>query len=859
MKNMKPNSTNYGVMVLIALLLAQFFTISLPILQPSITPIFYEEENLGINQDPLIVKYRDVPIKASNEPFLSRWDTTKGTGGGPARRQVVLPLEASGTYDFIINWGDGSIQHLDNNNYTSYSTHEYSAEGEYDISITGTIIGWQFNDNPDIAPKLISISQWGCLGLGNSGSYFYGCENLILTAQDQPCLTGTTTLYRAFKDCIKLGAIGDMRGWDTSNITNMQEMFDGATNFNQNISSWDTSNVTTMQNMFASAMAFNQSIGDWNVAKVVNMNRMFQDANNFNQNIGKWETSSVINIDSMFLSASAFNQPLEEWNVSNVTSMYLMFSGATSFNQDISQWNVAKVTNMDSMFFGASAFNQPIGGWDVSNVTTMYGMFMSATTFNQDISQWNVSKVTTMGQMFQSANAFNQNISIWNVSQVTYMYQMFMNALSFNQALGIWNISKVTNMQRMFQGVTLSTPNYDNLLINWALLTVQPDNLFHGGNSKYSSNAISARDLLNNTRGWDIIDGGMRTITLEIISPTNSLLLGISAPAFEIVSSNVNTHTLWYTLDDGLFNQTCSTFGTINQTTWNKFGSESVTIKFYANDTIGNITSAVVSVLKDNHAPQMNILSPELNEYINQTAPEFEIIITDDNIHTMWYTIDSAQTKYEFIDNGTIDAGHWESLTNNANHILRFYANDTAGNLGYAEVTVRKMVIPNAPVLLKISSPSISGSVELSWTAVPYATYYKIYRSTTEINLIGGRQPIEEVTSTSYNDSGLTNGTFYYVIVACNSVGDSLISNCESVVIAIPPQDTNQLGEDEDGIKIEFIYYLLGSLSGGMGLLYYLHKIVVDRKKEKNTKKPEKVMDSSWVKEIKDSNDNGWD
>ena len=39
---------------------------------------------------------------------------------------------------------------------------------------------------------------------------------------------------------------GDISGWDTSNVTNMEYMFIDASVFNKDISGWDTSNVTNM-------------------------------------------------------------------------------------------------------------------------------------------------------------------------------------------------------------------------------------------------------------------------------------------------------------------------------------------------------------------------------------------------------------------------------------------------------------------------------------------------------------------------------------------------------------------------------------------------------------------------------------
>jgi len=64
-------------------------------------------------------------------------------------------------------------------------------------------------------------------------------------------------------------------------------------------------------------------------------------------------------------------------------------------------------------------------------------------------------------------------------------------------------------MWRMFNGVALSTSNYDALLSGWSALPLQENVNFSGGNSKYSSSAQGARDVLTNTYGWIVTDGGI--------------------------------------------------------------------------------------------------------------------------------------------------------------------------------------------------------------------------------------------------------------------------------------------------------------------------------------------------------------
>jgi len=70
-------------------------------------------------------------------------------------------------------------------------------------------------------------------------------------------------------------------------------------------------------------------------------------------------------------------------------------------------------------------------------------------------------------------------------------------------------MSSVTDMAGMFNGVTLSTPNYDSLLLGWSQLTLQDGVSFDGGNSQYSAGAAAAaRASIIDNSNWVITDGG---------------------------------------------------------------------------------------------------------------------------------------------------------------------------------------------------------------------------------------------------------------------------------------------------------------------------------------------------------------
>jgi len=236
----------------------------------------------------------------------------------------------------------------------------------------------------------------------------------------------------------------------TTLITDMSDIFNNASSFNQDISSWDVSNVTNMKNMFSQASSFNKKIDNWDVSNVTDMSYMFNQAHQFNKEIGSWDVSKVTTMEGMFRYGWRFNKEIGNWDVSNVTDMSNMFSNAIVFNEEIGSWDVSKVTTMEGMFLNANSFNEEIGNWDVSNVTDMSIMFNQAKAFNQTLDKWDVSNVTDMSAMFIYAELFNQPLDNWDVSNVTDMKYMFQSARSFNREIGNWDVSNVTIMERMF-------------------------------------------------------------------------------------------------------------------------------------------------------------------------------------------------------------------------------------------------------------------------------------------------------------------------------------------------------------------------------------------------------------------------
>ena len=66
--------------------------------------------------------------------FVSNWNTANTSGGSSTSTQIQLPLESSGTYNFVVDWGDGNTDTITAWNQAE-TLHTYASSGTYTITI----------------------------------------------------------------------------------------------------------------------------------------------------------------------------------------------------------------------------------------------------------------------------------------------------------------------------------------------------------------------------------------------------------------------------------------------------------------------------------------------------------------------------------------------------------------------------------------------------------------------------------------------------------------------------------------------------------------------------------------------------
>lgn len=279
---------------------------------------------------------------ATTDFFITTWQTTT------VNQSVTIPTTGTG-YNYTIDWGDGSFE----DTITGNITHIYIKAGTYKIRISGDFPRIYFNNSGD-KDKITSIDQWGTQQWVSMASAFYGCSMLELNVSDTPDLSQATSLERMFMGTNSIvDNEASVNSWDTSTITDMSHTFADSI-FDFDITSWDVGNVTNFFRMFDGNTEFNQNINGWNIGEnvtgTINMSAMFKDTQRFNQSIGSWNVSKVNSMNGMFSETRAFNQSLENWDVSNVREFISMFESAEAFDQSLSTWDLSSATNMNDMF-----------------------------------------------------------------------------------------------------------------------------------------------------------------------------------------------------------------------------------------------------------------------------------------------------------------------------------------------------------------------------------------------------------------------------------------------------------------------------------------------------------------------------
>ena len=252
---------------------------------------------------------------------------------------------------------------------------------------------------------------------------------LDLSNFDTSQVTDMSNMFYGMSNLITL----NLSNFDTSKVINMGSMFYGMSNLTSlNLSSFDTSQVTYMYFMFyGMSNLITLNLSNFDTSKVINMGSMFYGMSNLTSlNLSNFDTSKVWNMRYMFYNMRNLTTlNLSNFDTSKVIDMGSMFSSMSSLTTlNLSSFNTANVTDMSAMFAGLpNLATLDLSSFDTSNVTDMSGMFYEASNLSVlNLSNFNTSKVTNMGAMFYNmVNLTLLDLSGFNTPEVTSMGNMF--------------------------------------------------------------------------------------------------------------------------------------------------------------------------------------------------------------------------------------------------------------------------------------------------------------------------------------------------------------------------------------------------------------------------------------------------
>ena len=414
-------------------------------------------------------------------------------------------------------------------------------------------------------------------GAPDWASYVTNVTKVIIENNISP-----SNMYAWFMGCSKVTEIQYIQRINTSNVTDMSQMFSYCNALTSlDLSSFNTSNVTHMGSMFYDCNSLTSlDLSSFNTSKVTNMSYMFSGCYALTSLTlpSSFDTSNVTVMSGMFSNCYALTSlDLSSFDTSNVTSMSNMFYNCRALiSLNVSSFDTSKVTDMSDMFYNCYALTSlNVSGFNTSNVTDMNLMFYDCQALTTlDVSGFNTSNVVYMNSMFYNCRALTSlNVSGFDTSNVTSMGQMFFYCPSLTTLdISNFDTSKVTEMDDMFSYCqALTTIIVSSALFKTTQVTSSSNmflgctNLIGGKETSYNSSYIdktyARADDAPTTPGYftgiancaslDSTDG-----TLEIFytgaAHTNGEVVGTKTYYTDIDQITGTTYPKWYSIRNSI-------------------------------------------------------------------------------------------------------------------------------------------------------------------------------------------------------------------------------------------------------------------------------------------------------------------
>ena len=401
------------------------------------------------------------------------------------------------TYD--VNHVDKEYAHIDGGSTNpGYFTAPPEAYVEY-TSANSTLTFYYDSQRSGREGTTFDLNE-GANAPGWYQSYIYSAVKKVVFDPSFADARPTTTYYW-FYNMTKLQSITNLEYLNTSEVTNMSQMFYFCQNLiTLDLSHFNTAKVTDMSSMFNQCRALIYvDVFSFNTENVTSMRSMFNNCLELQAvNLCRFNTSNVIDMGYMFNNCKQLTSlNLSSFNTANVTNMSYMFQNCSSLVTIYAGdgWTTDAVTSGSGMFTGCTSL---VGGqgttYDANHLNKAYAHLDGGTSNPGYFSEKSpepyavyTSENTTLTFYYDTNrdscpvmtyNMNPDNISpdwvnhsfVWDVTQVVFdpsfegarpknTYHWFEEMYQLLNITGIeyLNTSEVTNMSNMFSGCSKLT------------------------------------------------------------------------------------------------------------------------------------------------------------------------------------------------------------------------------------------------------------------------------------------------------------------------------------------------------------------------------------------------------------------
>ena len=288
-----------------------------------------------------------------------------------------------------------------------------------------------------------------------------------------------TNMKNFFKECTNIISL-DLSDFDTSNITNIESMFNGCLKLKEikGMNKFTTNNVITMNAMFQDCSVLEYlDLSNFDTSKNINMECMFNRCYKLKEikGINKFITNKTINMKIIFNCCHELEYlDLSSFDTSNVTSFLCMFNGCHKLKKikGINKLITSKVTDMKRMFSQCYELEYlDLSNFNTSNVINMSLMFNKCHKLKEikGLNKFITNKVTDMKAMFNDCYELQYlDLSNFDTSNTINFSFLFSGCLKLKEIKGInqFITNKATDMGAMFQECKeleyLDLSNFDN-------------------------------------------------------------------------------------------------------------------------------------------------------------------------------------------------------------------------------------------------------------------------------------------------------------------------------------------------------------------------------------------------------------